>query len=172
MAEITGLCESGRGNARPSVSGTYWTAYNGVTEWLSYQRGRTPENRLNSLWFGEGANLNRQALEVAPGRPIKADRLDPGETCSMALVASGTRSSPLGGGSARGPPSPSQVRARCRARQRRRALTHRARLQRFVFIPVAARPANQSWSGTVTHGSRRGPSGCLGAYSCSPELAV
>ena len=30
MQEIIGLCESGRGNTLPSVSGTYWTAYNGV----------------------------------------------------------------------------------------------------------------------------------------------
>lgn len=65
IAEIIGLCESGKGNTLPSVSGTYWTAYNGVTEWLSYNRGRNSENRLNSLWYGDGANLNRQALEVA-----------------------------------------------------------------------------------------------------------
>jgi hypothetical protein len=63
--EIVFLAEAGRGNDLPSVRGTYWTAYNGVSEWLSYNRGRTQENRLNSLWFGDGANLNRQALEVA-----------------------------------------------------------------------------------------------------------
>jgi phage/plasmid-like protein (TIGR03299 family) len=65
IEEIVGLAEAGRGNDLPSVRGTYWTAYNGVSEWLSYSRGRTQENRLNSLWFGDGANLNRQALEVA-----------------------------------------------------------------------------------------------------------
>jgi len=63
--EIVGLAEAGRGNDLPSVRGSYWTAYNGFSEWLSYSRGRTQENRLNSLWFGDGANLNRQALEVA-----------------------------------------------------------------------------------------------------------
>jgi hypothetical protein len=47
------------------VSGTFWTAYNGVAEWLSYQRGRTQANRLNSLWFGDSAAMNRQALETA-----------------------------------------------------------------------------------------------------------
>src|SRR6516162_2307965 len=43
MEEIIALAESGRGNALPVVSGTYWSAYNGVTEWLSYQRGRNQE---------------------------------------------------------------------------------------------------------------------------------
>jgi phage/plasmid-like protein (TIGR03299 family) len=65
MEEIAALAEAGRGNDLPSVRGTYWTAYNGFSEWLSYSRGRSQENRLNSLWFGDGANLNRQALEVA-----------------------------------------------------------------------------------------------------------
>lgn len=65
MDEIIGLCEAGRGNTLPSVSGTYWTAYNGVTEWLTFQRGHTQDNRLNSLWFGDSANLNRFALAAA-----------------------------------------------------------------------------------------------------------
>jgi phage/plasmid-like protein (TIGR03299 family) len=65
IEEIVGLAEAGRGNDLPSVRGTYWTAYNGFSEWLSYSRGRSQENRLNSLWFGDSANLNRQALEVA-----------------------------------------------------------------------------------------------------------
>ena len=31
MEEIVGLAEAGRGNDLPSVRGTLWTAYNGVT---------------------------------------------------------------------------------------------------------------------------------------------
>lgn len=65
MEEVTGLFEAGRGNDLASVRGTYWTAYNSVTEHLSYNRGRNADNRLNSLWFGDSANLNRHALEVA-----------------------------------------------------------------------------------------------------------
>ena len=65
MEEIVGLAEAGRGNELPSVRGTLWTAYNGVTEWLAYRRGSSQDNRLNSLWFGDGANLNRHALETA-----------------------------------------------------------------------------------------------------------
>jgi phage/plasmid-like protein (TIGR03299 family) len=65
MEQIIGLCESGRGNNLPSVSGSYWTAYNGVSEWLGYHRGNNDQNRLNSLWFGDGAALNHHALEIA-----------------------------------------------------------------------------------------------------------
>jgi phage/plasmid-like protein (TIGR03299 family) len=63
--EIIGRCESGKGNDLPSVRGTYWTAYNGVNEWLAYERGHNQQNRLNSLWFGDSANVNRFALETA-----------------------------------------------------------------------------------------------------------
>jgi phage/plasmid-like protein (TIGR03299 family) len=65
IAEIIALAESGQGNTLPSVTGTYWSAYNGVTEWLSYGRGRNPESRLNSLWFGDSAAMNKLALGVA-----------------------------------------------------------------------------------------------------------
>jgi phage/plasmid-like protein (TIGR03299 family) len=65
IERIIGLFETGRGNNLPSVRGTYWTAYNGVSEWLGYERGRSPQTRLDSLWFGDSANLNRYALQVA-----------------------------------------------------------------------------------------------------------
>ena len=65
LEEVTGLFEAGKGNDLPSVRGTYWAGYNAITEYLSYQRGHNADNRLNSLWFGDGANLNRHALETA-----------------------------------------------------------------------------------------------------------
>lgn len=65
VEEIVRLAESGRGNDLPSVRGTLWTAYNGVSEFLTYNRGRSADNRLNSLWFGDGLSANRHALEVA-----------------------------------------------------------------------------------------------------------
>lgn len=63
--QIVGLAEAGRGNDLPSVRGTLWTAYNGVAEYLAYRRGRSDDNRLNSLWFADSANTNRHALDVA-----------------------------------------------------------------------------------------------------------
>jgi len=65
IQEIMGLCESGKGNAMPSIRNTLWSSYNGVTEWLGYQRGNSESNRLNSLWFGDSANVNKHALETA-----------------------------------------------------------------------------------------------------------
>jgi hypothetical protein len=65
MEEIVRLAEAGRGNNLPSIRGTYWSAYNGLSEWLTYNRGRSDDNRLNSLWFGDSALTNRRALEVA-----------------------------------------------------------------------------------------------------------
>jgi phage/plasmid-like protein (TIGR03299 family) len=65
MEEIVGLADAGRGNNLSSIRGTYWSAYNGVSEWLTYQRGRSDDNRLNSLWFGASALINRHALDVA-----------------------------------------------------------------------------------------------------------
>ncbi len=42
-----------------------WDAYNGVTEWLSWERGRSQDNRLNSVWYGDGSRINARALELA-----------------------------------------------------------------------------------------------------------
>ena len=55
----------GKGNDMPGVNGTYWAAYNGVTEYLNYEKGRTNENRMDSLWFGQNGNLSQKALDTA-----------------------------------------------------------------------------------------------------------
>lgn len=65
LEEVIALCESGKGNNLPSVKGTYWSAYNGVTEYLSYVNGRNEDNRLNSLWFGQNSAMNKLALKTA-----------------------------------------------------------------------------------------------------------
>ncbi len=63
--KIIGLCESGQGNRNPAVRNTYWTAYNGITEYLNYHQGRNESTRLNNLWFGTSLNMNQKALDLA-----------------------------------------------------------------------------------------------------------
>ncbi len=63
--EVMGLAETGKGNDMTGVRGTLWAAYNGVTQYLAYDRGRNADTRLSALWWGEGANINRKALEAA-----------------------------------------------------------------------------------------------------------
>lgn len=65
MGKVIQLFHVGRGNDMEGVKGTYWAAYNAVTEYLSYERGKNKDIRLDNLWFGEGANVNRKALDVA-----------------------------------------------------------------------------------------------------------
>jgi hypothetical protein len=59
------LAESGKGNDLASVRGTLWASFNGVTEYLAYNRGKSKESRLDSLWFGDSAAMNMKALDVA-----------------------------------------------------------------------------------------------------------
>lgn len=65
LGKIVPMFEHGRGNDLPGVRGTAWAAYNAVTEFLAYSRGRSQDGRLDSLWFGPGAELNRRALDAA-----------------------------------------------------------------------------------------------------------
>jgi phage/plasmid-like protein (TIGR03299 family) len=62
---ITRLFETGHGNDLANVRGTYWALYNGVTQYLSYEQGRTDDSRLDSLWYGANKDLNKTALDMA-----------------------------------------------------------------------------------------------------------
>ena len=64
MNRVFDLIETGQGNNLPGVKGTLWGIYNGFTSYLSHERGNTPSTRLNSLWFGDSAIKNKQALET------------------------------------------------------------------------------------------------------------
>jgi phage/plasmid-like protein (TIGR03299 family) len=64
MDEILSLVEGPKQSAT-NVRGTWWAAYNGYNEYLNYNKGRTEDNRLDSLWFGANANDNIKALEKA-----------------------------------------------------------------------------------------------------------
>jgi phage/plasmid-like protein (TIGR03299 family) len=65
FAAVLEAFDSGKGTDIKKVRGTWWNAYNAVTEFLSYSRGKTADGRLDSLWFGEGFKINEDALDVA-----------------------------------------------------------------------------------------------------------
>jgi len=62
--DIEQLFVSGRGQDNPAVKGTYWAAYNAVTEWVDYKRGRD-ETRLEKAWYGKGQRIKTLALSTA-----------------------------------------------------------------------------------------------------------
>jgi phage/plasmid-like protein (TIGR03299 family) len=60
---VVRLFEAGRGSR---IAGrNYWGAYNAVNEYLNYFRGKTQDNTLNSLWFGDSGRINKKALNIA-----------------------------------------------------------------------------------------------------------
>lgn len=61
VQDVFELFREGRGNQGQ----TAWDAYNAVTEYLSYCRGKSQDNRLNSLWFGESQKTNERAFREA-----------------------------------------------------------------------------------------------------------
>ncbi len=65
LPRIQELAEVGKGADLPGSRGTLWGAYNAVSEYLGYERGSSQDVRLDSLWFGASAQLNRRALDVA-----------------------------------------------------------------------------------------------------------
>lgn len=63
VGKVAKLFESGRGSELSR--GTMWGAYNAVTEFVTHERGRTQDSRLDAQWFGEGAAVTKRALVVA-----------------------------------------------------------------------------------------------------------
>jgi phage/plasmid-like protein (TIGR03299 family) len=62
------LFDKGAGNDMQSVRHTAWTAYNAVTEYIDYHkniRGDGDSARLQSIWFGSGAEIKERAFELA-----------------------------------------------------------------------------------------------------------
>lgn len=57
------LIWTGAGHDIKNVKGTAWGLYNAATEYITHELGRTPESRLNSLWFGSNAKLNDTAFQ-------------------------------------------------------------------------------------------------------------
>lgn len=62
------LERGGRGLDMPGVKGTAWAAYNAVTEYLTWERGRSNDNRMQALWFGD---IGKRALSAAADSFLK-----------------------------------------------------------------------------------------------------
>lgn len=53
----------GHGAELDSAKGTAWGLLNAVTEYVDHEkRARTVEHRMDSAWFGQGAQLKQKAL--------------------------------------------------------------------------------------------------------------
>jgi len=56
----------GKGSKLQSANGTVWGLVNGVTEYIdSHRRARNQGYRLDSAWFGQGAQIKGKAFEQA-----------------------------------------------------------------------------------------------------------
>ena len=62
---VVNLFENGIGSDLKTARGTYWGAYNAVTELFTHYTGKSADSRYDSLWFGRNAQRNTQALELA-----------------------------------------------------------------------------------------------------------
>ncbi|GAC1030979.1 DUF932 domain-containing protein [Pseudomonas sp. No.21] len=67
MQKVESLYQGrGRGSALESANGTAWGLLNAVTEFVDHERrARSNEYRMDSAWFGQGAQIKQRALDAA-----------------------------------------------------------------------------------------------------------
>lgn len=67
LRRVQGLYEGeGRGALLKSAQGTAWGLLNAVTEYVDHERrARSIEYRMDSAWFGHGAQIKQRALDAA-----------------------------------------------------------------------------------------------------------
>ena len=67
LRKVQSLYEGrGRGATLESSQGTAWGLLNAVTEYVDHERrARSNEYRIDSAWFGQGAQIKQRALEAA-----------------------------------------------------------------------------------------------------------
>lgn len=64
--ELVKSCyETGYGSDIQGVKGTLWGAYNAITEYVDYYKGKEGDNRLSGSWFGTGAAMKVKAYVEA-----------------------------------------------------------------------------------------------------------
>ena len=57
---------SGKGSDLVSAKGTAWGLVNGITEYVdTHRRARSQDNRLDSAWFGTGAQIKQRGFDAA-----------------------------------------------------------------------------------------------------------
>ena len=57
---------SGKGSELVSAKGTAWGLVNGITDWVdTHRRARSQDYRLDSAWFGTGAQIKERAFNHA-----------------------------------------------------------------------------------------------------------
>jgi phage/plasmid-like protein (TIGR03299 family) len=61
LDSIVDLCVNGVGNDGRTV----WSAYNGVTQYVTHFYGRSADSRLRANWYGEGKRISDRAFSVA-----------------------------------------------------------------------------------------------------------
>lgn len=66
LAALNLFSGAGKGSELASAKGTAWGLVNSVTQFIDHDRqARSPDNRLDSAWFGTGAAVKAKALEEA-----------------------------------------------------------------------------------------------------------
>lgn len=65
LNKVIPLFEKGRGNDMAEIKGTYWSAYNAISEYLQYEKGSDEAIRMDSLWFGQSGTMLQNALKIA-----------------------------------------------------------------------------------------------------------
>lgn len=65
VTAVLGLFDgAGMGSGLKTSKGTAWGLLNAITEHVDHDMGRTQDSRLDAAWFGKGAQLKSQAIEL------------------------------------------------------------------------------------------------------------
>lgn len=149
LEDVRPLFEAGVGNDRKGVRGTWWAAYNAVTEWLTHHRGSTAgtereqaERRFDSLHLGPGRRLGVRALMLA----LDAARRGLGQGAARPSAGAACRGIPAERALAKGIAARARA-EKAQARQATRDAALRTRAEAKAAAASAATWKNR-WSAT------------------------